>query len=152
MFLDSNACCFFFVTFICSYPTSSIFAYIQLFDSTFIFLYVPLSFRYKEVCKPGYPFDGSVKRGTGHFTQIVWKESTEFGIGRATGKSKEGKFCTYIVGRYRPPGNFRGRYKTNVPKGNFTKDVCDKLSEMMKAVSGGGNFFEICASHTNFLS
>ena len=45
----------------------------------------------------------------GHFTQLVWKESAKLGIGKATGtkKNKDGTLmhCTYVVGRYLPPGN-----------------------------------------------
>ena len=39
----------------------------------------------------------------GHFTQIVWKETTLFGMGMAT-SDKTGK--TYIVAYYSPPGNW----------------------------------------------
>lgn len=41
-----------------------------------------------------------------HYTQIVWKDTTEFGCGisrRATGKSK-----VLLVCNYNPPGNFPG--------------------------------------------
>jgi len=38
---------------------------------------------------------------TGHFTQLVWKDSKKFGIGWA--KSSTG--WTYVVGRFSPPGN-----------------------------------------------
>ena len=55
----------------------------------------------------------------------------------ATVKSKSGLFCTYIVARYRPPGNFIGDYKGNVPKGEFSKDTCTKLDEMVKNVTKG---------------
>ena len=41
----------------------------------------------------------------GHFTQVVWKASTELGMGIAV--REEGGFTKYfIVGRYRPGGNF----------------------------------------------
>ena len=101
-----------------------------------------LILRYKEVCKPGYPFDGSSSSGTGHFTQVVWKKSTELGIGMAKGKSKSGMFCTYVVGRYRPPGNYRRQYKDNVVKGDFKKDICSKLRKMIKGISNGGILFD----------
>ena len=96
-----------------------------------------LSKRYGEVCKPGYSFSGTSAGAAGHFTQVVWKGSSQLGIGVATGKSKTGLFCTYIVARYRPPGNFIGEYKENVPKGKFNKDVCSKLDQMAKNVSKG---------------
>ncbi len=50
----------------------------------------------------------------------------------ATGKSKSGLFCTYVVARYRPPGNFIGAYKENVPVGDFKKEICAKLDDMVK--------------------
>jgi len=76
-------------------------------------------FRYNEVCSPGYKFyAGSRNRGTGHFTQVVWKESTVLGIGRAE-SVENGMKCAYIVGRYKPAGNFIGEYRQNVPKGSF---------------------------------
>lgn len=46
----------------------------------------------------------------GHFTQIVWKDTKELGIG--TAKSKSGKL--YAVANYSPPGNFSGQFTNNV--------------------------------------
>ena len=79
-------------------------------------------FRYNEVCNPGYLFyKGDQNKGTGHFTQVVWKESTVLGIGRA--ESEEGGMkCAYIVGRYQPAGNYMGEYQQNVPKGSFDRN------------------------------
>ena len=81
-------------------------------------------FRYDELCSPGYPF-GTVNprnvRGTGHFTQVVWKDSVELGIGVATSHWK-GMTCTYLVGRYKPPGNFNtgsDDYNKNVKEGRM---------------------------------
>ena len=104
-------------------------------------IYVNDSFiRYAEVCKPGYSFDsGQGTGGTGHFTQVVWKESTTLGIGKATAK-KNGMICTYVVGRYKKAGNFMGKYKENVEKGSFSRSVCEKLDEMIANI-GGGNIF-----------
>ncbi|XP_041793673.1 Golgi-associated plant pathogenesis-related protein 1-like [Chelmon rostratus] len=41
---------------------------------------------------------------TGHFTQVVWKESTKLGVGMATNGNK-----AFVVGQYRPAGNMIGR-------------------------------------------
>jgi len=52
--------------------------------------------------------------GTGHFTQLVWKSSTEFGGGIAYDESGS----AYIVGRYGPPGNISnpGYFSENVKR------------------------------------
>jgi hypothetical protein len=42
----------------------------------------------------------------GHYTQIVWKKSTQIGVGKA------GE-CVVII--YSPPGNYKGMYAENVP-------------------------------------
>ncbi|XP_071337917.1 Golgi-associated plant pathogenesis-related protein 1-like isoform X2 [Trachinotus anak] len=48
---------------------------------------------------------------TGHFTQVVWKDSTELGVGMAT----DGKRA-FVVGQYRPAGNMNmaGYFEKNV--------------------------------------
>uniref|UniRef100_A0A3Q2WFG4 SCP domain-containing protein n=1 Tax=Haplochromis burtoni TaxID=8153 RepID=A0A3Q2WFG4_HAPBU len=51
----------------------------------------------------------------GHFTQVVWKSSTELGVGIATDGN-----TVFVVGQYRPAGNITnaGYYQKNVlPKG-----------------------------------
>ena len=80
--------------------------------------------RYAE--EKDYDYDtGAVKteskgKAIGHFTQVVWKASIKLGIGKATGKVVDDKgiswFCTWVVGRYSPPGNYRGQYQENVLK------------------------------------
>ena len=47
---------------------------------------------------------------TGHFTQVVWAGSCRLGVGVAR---REGKVV--VVANYDPPGNYRGRYRENVP-------------------------------------
>merc|ERR1712158_242422 len=47
---------------------------------------------------------------TGHFTQVVWKGSTDVGVGVAQEGSK-----VVVVANYSPPGNFGGQYVANVP-------------------------------------
>jgi len=46
---------------------------------------------------------------TGHFTQVVWKNSQKFGFGYA----KVGDY-TVGVGLYSPPGNYNNQYRENV--------------------------------------
>ncbi|KAK5870512.1 hypothetical protein PBY51_003454 [Eleginops maclovinus] len=50
---------------------------------------------------------------TGHFTQVVWKESRELGVGLATDGHS-----VFVVGRYRPAGNMvnPGYFEANVLK------------------------------------
>ena len=94
--------------------------------------------RYAEVCKPGYNFDSEQNSGgTGHFTQVVWKGSDTLGIGKADGE-RNGMYCTYVVGRYKKAGNFIGKYKENVGKGTFSKDICGKLDDMIAKFGDGG--------------
>merc|ERR1712020_835546 len=47
---------------------------------------------------------------TGHFTQVVWKGSTDVGVAVAQEGSK-----VVVVANYSPPGNYGGQYVDNVP-------------------------------------
>ncbi|NEP09378.1 MAG: secretion protein [Symploca sp. SIO2C1] len=60
---------------------------------------------------PGFSVD------TGHFTQVVWKSTTQLGCGVAQGpKVIAGRNATinYVVCHYTPHGNFYGEYPSNV--------------------------------------
>ncbi|XP_028815292.1 Golgi-associated plant pathogenesis-related protein 1 [Denticeps clupeoides] len=48
---------------------------------------------------------------TGHFTQVVWKDTTEVGVGCAVVGN-----CVFVVGQYSPPGNIsnEGCFEKNV--------------------------------------
>ena len=79
------------------------------------------------MCNPGYDFGAAEISGTERFTQLVWASSTEMGIGRAT-RVKADLFCTYIVARYRPPGNVLGDVKGNVHRGSIdSKHFCEQF-------------------------
>ena len=54
-------------------------------------------------------------------------------MGRASTK-EHGMSCSYIVGRYKEAGNMGGEYKKNVFKGSFTKDLCNKLDDLIKGM------------------
>lgn len=82
--------------------------------------------RYNEICVPGYTFGSEGSGGAGHFTQVVWKESKELGIGKAD-IDKNGMKCTYIVGRYKPAGNMISNFGKNVMKGSFDKSYCNTI-------------------------
>ena len=75
------------------------------------------------MCKPGFNFATGEGNGAGHFTQVVWKESTVLGIGRVEVEQR-GMRCAYTVGRYKSAGNMMGSYKENVPKGSFNSTYC----------------------------
>ncbi|XP_042859515.1 uncharacterized protein LOC122245623 isoform X2 [Penaeus japonicus] len=47
----------------------------------------------------------------GHFTQVVWRDSKELGVGIA--RSRSGKI--YVVANYNPAGNMVGSFSTKVP-------------------------------------
>uniref|UniRef100_A0A0N4ZLW6 SCP domain-containing protein n=1 Tax=Parastrongyloides trichosuri TaxID=131310 RepID=A0A0N4ZLW6_PARTI len=47
--------------------------------------------------------------GTGHFTALVWKETTEMGCGAAMGQS-----MIFVSCKYSPPGNMMGDFRENV--------------------------------------
>lgn len=85
---------------------------------------------YNEVCKPYVFGRPNYQSGTGHFTQVVWKASTKLGIGKAD-IERSGMKCTYIVGRYKPPGNFNtgnNDYQKNVLEGSFDQSYCETIS------------------------
>ena len=51
------------------------------------------------------------QKGTEHFTQMIWKDTKELGIGITS----KGNKC-FVVANYYPPGNFLGQYDKNVLK------------------------------------
>ncbi|XP_071801937.1 uncharacterized protein [Asterias amurensis] len=66
---------------------------------------------YRQVSKYNFKKPGFTS-GAGHFTQMVWKDTKEMGIGKAI--TKEGKVI--LVGFYRPPGNVMGQFESQVSK------------------------------------
>ena len=69
-------------------------------------------FRYNFEIKE-YDWDkNEPKHGRGgHFTQMVWKASTDYGVGiHYDSKTKK----TYIVARYTPAGNILDQFADNV--------------------------------------
>ena len=79
--------------------------------------------------------------GAERFTQIVWKGTTEMGIGRAT-NVKADLLCTYIVARYRPTGNVLGEVKGNVLRGNLDpKHFCEQYFAAAK-VAGNNRILD----------
>ncbi|CAF3325755.1 unnamed protein product [Rotaria socialis] len=64
---------------------------------------------YGECNKYDYRNRQSYQPGTGHFTQIIWKDSREVGFARAHGES-----MNFAVVMYYPAGNFLGEFDKNV--------------------------------------
>ncbi len=72
---------------------------------------MPVEAWYNEIKDYNYSKpDFSMK--TGHFTQVVWSDTTEVGCGKA--RSKKGGL--YVVCNYSPPGNYMGQFGEKVPK------------------------------------
>ena len=69
----------------------------------------PVNTWYSEISN--YNFETGKSNGgtTGHFTQVVWKDSKELGIGYYCNGSK----CT-VVGNYFPGGNYNNQYLNQV--------------------------------------
>lgn len=71
---------------------------------------------------------------TGHFTQVVWKASTEIGVGIATYPDSQYGHRTVVCINYRPPGNYLGQFEQNVPRPirplhlNYTLSHSDEMN------------------------
>ncbi|XP_064615315.1 Golgi-associated plant pathogenesis-related protein 1-like [Liolophura sinensis] len=65
---------------------------------------------YNEINDYDFSSPGFIK-GTGHFTQVVWKSSTQLGVGKAMDPNTQ---KTMIVARYCPGGNVAGVFPENV--------------------------------------
>jgi hypothetical protein len=81
---------------------------------------------YDEINDPGYNFEGDF--GAGHFTQVVWKESTKVGM------AFNGR---YVTANYRVGGTMQDAYPENV-EAECTGDV-SKLYEENKSLADMGN-------------
>ncbi len=64
---------------------------------------------YEEVNR--YQFDNPIySKSTGHFTQLIWKTTTEVGCGFAVTSDNK----IFGVSNYNPPGNYVGRFQNNI--------------------------------------
>lgn len=73
---------------------------------------------YDEINQYNYGVPGFSSK-TGHFTQVVWKNSTQLGCGAAIGtKTASGVTYNafYVVCQYNPAGNISGQFADNVLK------------------------------------
>lgn len=65
---------------------------------------------YNEISNYNFSDPKKSKSPVGHFTQVVWKGSTQMGAAMATSASG----WNFVVARYRAAGNMRGAEKMNV--------------------------------------
>ena len=93
-----------------------------LYKHTFFFLTVgyemsgqrAVDMWYEEIKDYSFRSPG-FSSGTGHFTQVVWIDSVEVGVAKASNASG----TQFVVARYNPPGNVLGHFPQNVkPKGS----------------------------------
>ncbi|MBC7974192.1 MAG: hypothetical protein H7138_04350, partial [Myxococcales bacterium] len=63
---------------------------------------------YDEVSLYKFP-NGGFSMKTGHFTQVVWRGTTQVGCGRSQCNGMDIWVCEYD-----PPGNWEGQYRENV--------------------------------------
>lgn len=67
---------------------------------------------------------------SGHFSQVVWRDSKELGV--AVAKSRNGQI--FVVANYSPPGNFIGSFSENVPPlGGFPATAQNKNDFVKKS-------------------
>nr|MBL0722109.1 DUF4214 domain-containing protein [Sulfurovaceae bacterium] len=59
--------------------------------------------------KQYYTYGDGFKSETGHYTQIIWKNSIELGCGSSILQSGDFKGGTIVVCRYSPAGNYNGQ-------------------------------------------
>ena len=65
---------------------------------------------YSEIKDYNFNFQGWSTK-TGHFTQLVWRSTTEVGIGVSY---REESKMVFVVMNYNPPGNYPSRFSDNV--------------------------------------
>ncbi|XP_036329924.1 Golgi-associated plant pathogenesis-related protein 1-like [Rhagoletis pomonella] len=70
---------------------------------------MPVKMWYDEIAK--YDFAKSqFNPHTGHFTQLIWRDTKQVGVAYAVSGEK-----AWIVANYDPPGNVNGFFRENVP-------------------------------------
>lgn len=110
----------------------------------------PVEAWYKEI--HDYNFEQAESQSkTRHFTQVIWKNSSQLGVGIA--KCKNGS--TIVVANYDPSGNCKTQYSTNVKQSrsskeklNITQSSCSEKQQICDSVF---NTFQMeCLQAHNF--
>ncbi|HNN06058.1 MAG TPA: CAP domain-containing protein [Leptospiraceae bacterium] len=91
---------------------------------------------YSEINLYDFNKPGSSSKA-GHFTQLVWKSTTEFGCGVAKSKSDR----SFFVCNYNPPGNIEGTFAANVfkPESAKRKSGTAKAKDLAKGIKISGS-------------
>ena len=71
---------------------------------------MPTDSWYDEIAVYNY-YNPGFSTKTGHFTQVIWKDSIELGIGLAFSADNK---KAWVVAQYYPAGNVEGEYSRNV--------------------------------------
>merc|ERR1712176_108184 len=83
---------------------------------------VPDWYKEMSLCSNNGACTGS--EGAGHYTQVVWKETTQIGCGLSV-EGDATAFSWYLVCRYAKAGNMAGDYANNVaPLNGKSEDEC----------------------------
>lgn len=79
---------------------------------------------YSQVCNYDWSKREKIQRNVKNFMQVVWKGTSQLGIGRAMSK-RLGFPCTFIVARYRPGKVNAFTLASNINEGTFMPSYCN---------------------------
>ncbi|KAM7536721.1 hypothetical protein Aperf_G00000081224 [Anoplocephala perfoliata] len=80
-----------------------------------------------------YQFSGQDQLSCGHFSQVIWKDTTSMGMGKTV--TPDGH-KVIVVGHYQPPGNYIGEWGANVPSAVHGINRALTLEELTKGMDG----------------
>ena len=88
-----------------------------------------VDFWYEQI--KDYDFDNSTGKGNkviGNFSQIVWKDTTQLGVGIA----KSSKSSVFVVANYQPNGNYLSKFADNVFPVQLDEKTKEELEKELK--------------------